>query len=146
MKKIIIIVLSLAIVLGFLWWKFGPNIFQQKGPSGPVQLTYWSLWEDENLIKPVILEFEKQHPNIKVSYVRQSSVNYKSRVQTQVREATGPDVFRIHNTWMPMFEQDLTSAPADVFTLDEFRQTFYPVAEISLVKNNQIFAAPMEID
>lgn len=146
MKRVIIIVLSLAIILGFLFWRFGPNIFKQQGPSGPIQLTYWSLWEDENLIKPVILEFEKQNPNIKVNYVRQSSVNYKSRVQTQTREATGPDVFRIHNTWLPMFEQDLTPAPSEVFTLDEYRQTFYPVAEASLVKNNNIYAAPMEID
>ncbi len=146
MKKIIIIALSLAIILGFLFWKFGPNIFQKSGPKGPAELTYWGLWEEENLVKPLILQFESQNPNIKVNYVRQSSVNYKSRVQTQVREATGPDVFRIHNSWIPMFEADLYPAPADVFTMDEFGNTFYPVAKDSLVKNNQILAAPMEID
>jgi len=146
MKKIIIIALSLAIVLGFLFWKFGPNIFQKSGPAGPVELTYWGLWEEENLIKPLILQFESQNPNIKVNYVRQSSINYKSRVQTQVREGTGPDVFRIHNSWIPMFEADLYPAPSDIFTLDEFGKTFYPVAKDSLVKNSQILAAPMEID
>ncbi len=146
MKKIIIIALSLAIVLGFLFWKFGPNIFQKSGAAGPVELTYWGLWEEENLIKPLILQFESQNPNIKVNYVRQSSINYKSRVQTQVREGTGPDVFRIHNSWIPMFEADLYPAPSDIFTLDEFGKTFYPVAKDSLVKNSQILAAPMEID
>ena len=146
MKKIIIIALSLAIIVGFLWWKFGPNLFQKSGPKGPVELTYWGLWEEEDLLRPLILQFESQNPNIKVNYVRQSSVNYKSRVQTQVREGTGPDVFRIHNSWMPMFEADLYPAPSDILTPDEFGKTFYPVAKDSLVKNSQILAVPMEID
>ena len=146
MKKIIIIALSLAIIVGFLWWKFGPNLFQKSGPKGPVELTYWGLWEEEDLLRPLILQFESQNPNIKVNYVRQSSVNYKSRVQTQVREGTGPDVFRIHNSWMPMFEADLYPAPSDILTTDEFGKTFYPVAKDSLVKNSQILAVPMEID
>ncbi|MBI3109631.1 extracellular solute-binding protein [Candidatus Daviesbacteria bacterium] len=146
MKKIIIIALSLSIILGFLFWKFGPNLFQRGGPSGPVELTYWGLWEEEDLLRPAILQFENQNPNIKINYVRQSSVNYKSRVQTQVREGTGPDVFRIHNSWLPMFEADLFPAPADVFTFDDYKNTFYPVAVSSLVKNGQILAAPMEID
>lgn len=145
MKKIIIIALSLAIIVGFLFWKFGPNLLP-KGPAGPVELTYWGLWEEDGLMRPLILQFENQNPNVKVNYVRQSSVNYKSRVQTQVREGTGPDVFRIHNSWIPMFAADLYPAPADIFTLDEYKNTFYPVATDSLVKANQILAAPMEID
>lgn len=146
MKKVIIIVLSLAIIVGFLFWKFGPNFFQGGGPKGLVELTYWGLWEEDGLVRPLILQFESQNPNIKVTYVRQSSINYKSRVQTQVREGTGPDVFRIHNTWIPMFAVDLYPAPLEIFTLDEYKNTFYPVAADSLVKANQILAAPMEID
>ncbi|MBI2020407.1 sugar ABC transporter substrate-binding protein [Candidatus Daviesbacteria bacterium] len=149
MKKIIIIVLSLSIILGFLVWKFGPNItglFSQKEPQGPVTLTYWGLWEEENLVKGAIAEFEKQHPNIKVTYQRQSSVNYRTRVQTQIREGVGPDVFRMHNSWLPMFEQDLYPAPADVLTIADYKNLFYPVANTSFVKGGQIYAAPMEID
>lgn len=149
MKKIIIIVLSLSIVLGFLFWKFGPNItglFSPKTEKGPVSLTFWGLWEDEALIRPVVEEYKKQNPSLSVSYVRQSSVNYRTRVQTQVREAVGPDIFMIHNSWLPMFEIDIQAAPPEVFTLSEYKNTFYPVAEQSFVKDNQIFAAPSEID
>lgn len=149
MKRIAIIVLSLSIILGFLVWKFGPNItglFSPKEPAGPVELTYWGLWEEENLIKGVIAEFEKQYPNIKVNYQRHSSINYRTRVQTQVREGVGPDVFRIHNSWLPMFEQDLFLAPADVLTVSDYKNLFYPIASASFVKGNQIYAAPLEID
>lgn len=145
MKKIIIIVLVLAIVLGFLFWKFGPNL-TKKGPTGPVELTYWGLWEEDNLIKPVIAEFEKQNPNIRVNYVRQSSINYRTRVKTQIEGGVGPDVFRIHNSWLPMFLTSLYPAPLETFTIDEYKSIFYPVAFDSFVKDNQIYGAPMEID
>ena len=149
MKKVIIIVLSLSIILGFLFWRFGPNVselFQKAQPKGPVEITYWGLWEEDNLIRPVILEYQKQNPGVSIKYERKSSINYRTRVQTQIREGVGPDIFRMHNSWLLMFEADLAPAPADIFTISDYRNMFYPVAEQSFVKNNQIYAAPLEID
>lgn len=145
MKKIIIIVLSLAIILGFLFWRFAPNLTFQK-QQGPVIITYWGFWEEENLIKSVLAAFEAQNPMISVNYVRQSSINYRTRVQTQIREGVGPDVFRIHNSWLPMFENDLAPAPKDIFTISEYKSLFYPVASLSFVKGDNVYAAPIEID
>lgn len=114
--------------------------------AGPVTLTYWGLWEEDSLMKTVIAAFEKQNPNIKVNYVRSSSQNYRTRTQTQIKAGQGPDILRIHNTWLSMFDGYLSAAPAEVFTVDEYKKTFYPIAADSFIKNNQIFAAPMEID
>lgn len=148
MKRIIIIALSLSIILGFLFWKFGPSVslFNKPKEQGPITLTYWGLWEDDNLIKPLIAEYQKQHPNVTVNYEKKSSLNYRTRVQAQVREGVGPDVFRIHNSWLPMFQADLAAAPAEVFTMADFKNLFYPVAYESFVKGNFIYAAPMEVD
>jgi len=147
-KKVIIIVLSLSIILGFLFWKFGPQIslFNKPKPQGPVTLTYWGLWEEDSLIRSVILEYTKQHPEVLINYERKSSVNYRTRVQTQIREGVGPDIFRMHNSWLSMFESDLIFAPAEVFSINDYKSMFYPVASDSFVKNNQIYAAPIEID
>lgn len=149
MKGIIIIVLSLAIIFGFLFWKFGPNIsllFNKSKPQGPVVLTYWGLWEDDNLVKPLLAEYTKLNPNVTINYVRQSSVNYRTRVQTQIREGVGPDVFMIHNSWLSMFTGDLQPAPETVLSLSDFRNMFYPVSEQSFVSGSTIYAAPAEID
>ncbi|MDD5147359.1 MAG: sugar ABC transporter substrate-binding protein [Candidatus Daviesbacteria bacterium] len=148
MKKIIIIVLSLSIVLGFLFWKFGPSItlFNKPKTQGPITLTFWGLWEDENLIKPLIAEYQKQHPNVSVKYERESSINYRTRVQTQIREGIGPDVFMIHNSWLPMFQTDLASVPSELFTPVDYKNMFYPVVSDSFVSGNQIYGAPMGID
>ncbi len=142
MWKIVIIVLSLAVVLGFIVWKFGPKV-SPNIQSGPVTLTFWGLWEDETLIKPLIEEYKKLSPTVTVNYLRQSSVNYRTRVQTQVRNGVGPDVFMIHNTWLPMFAGDLAPSP---MSLSDYQLTFYPVVVDSFVKDNKILAAPMEVD
>lgn len=140
--------MSFAIIFGFLFWRFGPSISSMfsKKQTGPVILTYWGLWEEDNLIKSLISEFEKQNPNIKINYVRQSSLNYRTRVQTQIREGVGPDVFWIHNSWLPMFAGDLAPSPKDIFSISDYRTLFYPVAISSFVKGDSIFAAPVEID
>lgn len=145
MKKIIIIALVLAIVAGFLFWKFGPS-FKSQGPSGPVELTYWGLWEEDNLIKPLIAEYQKQNPKVKINYVRQSSINYRTRVQAQITEGIGPDIFRIHNSWLPMFTGYLYPAPDGIFSTLDYNQIFYPVAQESFIKDKQIFSAPIEVD
>lgn len=150
MKKIVFLVLALSFVVGFLYWKFGPSLanlhlpgFNQKEE---VSLTFWGLWEEKELMDPVILEYQKQNPQITINYERKSSVNYRTRAQTQIREGQGPDILMIHNTWLPMFKNTLAPAPADVFTQAEYKATFYPVAEQSFIDNGKIYAAPMQID
>ena len=152
MKKIIILVIALSIIGGFLYWKFGPTLpklpFNIPGLNqrGPVTLIFWGLWEDENLIKPVIDEYRKQNPQVTINYERKSSVNYRTRSQTQIREGQGPDIFMIHNSWLPMFKSILAPAPKDEFTQEEYKSTFYPVVSESFIDNGQIYAAPMQID
>ncbi len=148
MKKIVIIVLVVSIILGVLFWLFSSKIslFNKSSNQGPVTLTYWGLWEDDALIRPLIAKYKQENPSVTVNYVRQSSINYRTRVQTQIRNGQGPDVFRIHNSWLPMFASDVAPAPADIFTLPDYQKSFYPVAEQSFVKNGQILGAPIEID
>lgn len=150
MKRIIIIILSLAIVFGFLFWKFGPSIplFNKQEEQGPINLTYWGLWEEDVLMKPIIEKYQQQNPNVKITYERKSSINYRTRVQSQITEGVGPDIFRIHSSWLLMFLKGnfLSPSPADVFALPEYKSLFYPVASDAFVSNNQIYASPMEID
>ncbi len=147
MKKIIIIVLALAVVLGFVFWKFGPSLFSgTKKVAGPVKLTYWGLWEDENLIKGVIAEYQKVHPDVQITYSKQSSVNYRTRLQTQINEGGGPDIYRIHNSWLPELTGYLNPAPIKIFSVSDYESMFYPVAKESFVSGQYVFAAPMEID
>lgn len=146
MKKTIVLVLMLSALLGILFWRFSAEILgNKKVEDQNIKLTYWGF-EDEQNTKPFIEDYYKTHPNIEITYVKQSLLNYRTRVQTQIRASQGPDVFRLHQSWVPMFVSDLQPAPSEIENLGEFNQTFYPPTKESLILNNQIYALPAEIN
>lgn len=146
-KKLIIIGVIVAVIIGLAIFVLSKTVFKKTVvEQGPITLAFWGLWEDDSLIKPAIAEYQKLNPNVTINYVKQSSTNYRTRVQTQIREGVGPDILLVHNSWMPMFESDLAPAPADIMPLSEYQANFYPVNVESFVRNNQVLAAPMEID
>ncbi len=147
MKKAAIAIVIVAIILGVLYWEFGPSFNKPKPVvQEQVTLNYWGLWEGQDDIRPAINAFQQLHPNIKVNYTRNSSINYRSRVQTQLRNGQGPDVFRLHASWVPMFVNDLYPAPSTILTQQDFDNTFYPIAKTLLTGGGKIYAVPMEID
>jgi multiple sugar transport system substrate-binding protein len=115
-------------------------------PQQAVTLTYWGLWENEQILTPVIAEFKKTHPNVEISYSKQSPKEYRERLQSAIERGEGPDIFRYHNTWVPMLKNDLSPAGATGYTLGDFQQTFYPVASKDLVINDKIYGVPLMFD
>lgn len=152
MRKVIIIVLALAIVLGFLFWRFGPSALDltktKEDKNKPVTLNFWGLWEDENLLKPAFDAYKKTNPKITINYKFQNSTHFRNRVQTQLSANEGPDIFIIHNSWLPMFLKGdfLSDMPSKVMTLDEYSQAFYPIIKDSFTQNGKIYAIPRGID
>ena len=147
MGKIIAIVLAISVFLGFAFWKFSPA-FEGKSQTGPITLTLWGLWDDDSFVKSAIDSYEKAHPNITVNYTHQPSINYRTRVQTQISSGQGPDIFEIHNSWLPMFLQTsyISPMPDTVETFDDYTKAFYPIVTDSFTKNKRIFAIPFSID
>jgi multiple sugar transport system substrate-binding protein len=109
-------------------------------------LTYWGLWESEASMKPLFDEYVTAHPGIKIEYKMQSGQEYRERLQSALSQGKGPDIFRVHNTWVPMFRNSLTPIPADVYSAAEFEQTFYPTARYDLRAGGSYLAIPLEYD
>lgn len=136
---IIIILLAGAVVGGRL-------LFGIMQGSKQVTLSYWGLWESEAIMKPLIASFESTHPNIKVLYAKQNQKQYRERLWAAIDRGEGPDVFRFHNTWVPMLAKELLPVPETVMTVSEFQSTFYPVAANDLIGGATIYGIPLEID
>lgn len=111
-----------------------------------VELTYWGLFEDATVMQTLIDEFEKQNPNVSIRFVKQSHVDYRERLQSEIATGNGPDIFRFHASWTPMLKTDLASLPASVMNLSTYNQTFYPVAGTLLQNNGQIVGIPLMYD
>lgn len=113
---------------------------------GKVTLQWWGLWEDPAVMQTLITEFEKTYPNVTVQYIKQDPQQYSQRLLTRIANGNGPDIFRFHNSWVPMFQSVLSPLSSDAISKQEFAQSFYPVAQQDLVKNGAIYGIPLEID
>ena len=112
-----------------------------------VSITWWGLWEDESLIAPVILDYEAANPNIKITYVKQSKQDYRDRLVSAIAQRGGPDIFRFHNSWVPMLAGSLSPAPKDIVEPSVFAETFYPVMATDLLSSlGGALGMPLEYD
>ena len=145
MKKVALIVILAAIISGIgFWWYI--SIYTKSQTPKEVTLTVWGLWDEEAIINPVLEAYQKSYPNVKISYVKQSTLNYYPRLITQLRSGFGPDIFTIHNSWLPMMISDLVAAPSSVVSFNDFSKAFYPMAKESLTAQNKVYGLPMEVD
>ena len=132
--------LLLLVVLGFV---LVPKFFKK---TEAVNLTYWGLWEPESVVKPLIDEYQVANPNVKISYIYQSPREYRERLQNALAQGRGPDIFRIHNSWVPMFKSDLDPVPPEAYSASEFESVFYPTAKSDLRLAGGYVAVPLEFD
>lgn len=134
-------IVILVAILGFI----GYNFFTKSNP-GTTTLTWWGLWEDSSIIAPLISTYEASHPNVKINYIKQSQKDYRERLTSAIAKNTGPDIFAFHNTWIPMFKNDLDTLPASVMNPADFAKTFYPIISSDLTSGSGIVGIPLGYD
>lgn len=131
----------LVVVLVFVAIK----LLGRKGISSS-EITWWGLWEDAAVIQPIITEYEQKNPKVKIKYIKQSPQDYRERLTNALAKGVGPDIFRFHNSWVPMLKSDLSPVPAGVMNASDFAKAYYPVATSDLTYATGILGIPLEYD
>ncbi len=122
------------------------------GTSNDQSLVYWGLWEPTSVMQPIIDEFEAANPGVTIQYSPSSFSTYESRIYARLQQTSNtgepaPDVFRIHNTWLPKFQKYLSPLPSSIMSSSKYAELFYPTAvEDFTGKDGNIYAIPWEID
>ncbi len=142
-KKILLLIGGGVLVLLVVIALVVSTVFKN---SGPVTLTYWGLWEPESVYQEVIADYKKTHPNVTIKYQKMSQTGYRERLTSALSGGNGPDIVRIHNSWMPMMKNYLAPFPSNTYPINDFQKTFYPVASTDLTDGKQVWAVPLEID
>lgn len=151
-KPLLIIVLILFLLggIGGAFYKFvlpklpiGGTATDQKKE---VTLTYWGLWEEDNVLASIFTDYKRDHPNVNVVYEKQSPRDYRERLQSAFARGEGPDLFRFHNTWVPMLKNELTPIPPTVLDNGSFEAIYYPVARADLKVGTSYMGIPLEYD
>jgi len=124
-------------------------------PQREVTLTYWGLWEDPDIINPLLTDFisaytqEHSDVSLTINYEKRTFgtlEQHKDTLLTRLRRGTGPDVFRLHNSWIKGFVDELAPLPTNLMSENDYTSAFYPVALTSAKAGEQIYAIPLEYD
>jgi multiple sugar transport system substrate-binding protein len=111
-----------------------------------IKLSYWGLWEPEQAMRSVIADYQRLHPNITIEYKKMSPQRYRETVTARLAEGNGPDIFRFHNTWLPMMKNELAQVPSGVMDTQTIERVFYPIVKRDLKIGSQYYGLPLEID
>ena len=141
---IILVIIIVTSVIGYFVFRFFAG--RSGETSGPVTLNYWGLWEDESIMQPVINDYKESNPNVTINYTFQTPTQYRERLEAAIGRGGEVDIFRYHNTWVPMLKNNLSPLPESVFPKKDYDQTFYPVAQSDLNVNGNYVGIPLMID
>lgn len=146
LKKILLVSLFLMLILGVVVMVL--PFVKKNVPliGGPTEIVWWGLWEPISVVQPLIDEYEQSHPNVKIKYVEQSKEDYRERLTSALAGGSGPDIFRMHNTWVPMFRTSLDPVPNSIIAPSDYLEVFYPESASSLSNGTEAVAIPLEFD
>lgn len=149
-KKIVSFAVGIIVVLLLIAGIFLlviPRLGQNSNEN--VTLTYWGLWEEEDVFSQVISDFERTHPKVKIQYEKQDIKNleqYLERLKTRIRSGTGPDIYRFHNSWTPQLQTFLLALPNSVTEPTGLKENYFPVIRTDLSSDGAIYGVPLSID
>lgn len=137
---IIILLLTFLVII--------PKINSSK--TKQITINYWGLWEDPSAIEGVIADYESKNPGVKINYVRNQITNYRSRLQTRLESSDSvgdaPDIFRIHESWLPMFKGDLAKVPATTATTIGLDSDYFDTYKNDVKSGSSWMAIPLMYD
>lgn len=144
--KIILIIFGILALAAVIFAGFNFVIDNKGSGGGEITLTWWGNWEDSSVIEPIIASYQEDNPNITINYVRQSKEEYRERLTNSLAQRKGPDIFRIHNTWVPMFGNSLSVLPPEIMSSEEYESTFYRAILESVSARDGIVGIPLQFD
>ena len=121
-------------------------------PSEPITLEYWRLWDDEDVLDDFIAEYEKKHKNVNIEVKKyalsgdKTVYDYQAEIIKLIADGSGPDMFMIHNTWLPYQINQISPMPESILSTKEYRDIYPEVVEDDFIDNNRIYAVPYYMD
>jgi len=146
--KIPVIILVLVLFFALLISWFGRKGVSKPSlsVSGTVEIEWWGVQHQNYIYKDLIDEYERNHPNVKINYSQKDLKGYRERLTNSFLQAKGPDIFEVHNSWVPMFANNLARIPEEVIGKEDFKKSFYPIIVSDLSWNNEFVGIPLEYD
>lgn len=125
---------------------------EKSGNYKGIELSYYRVFDDEDVMDPIISQYQTDHPGLKINYRKFYDFNeYQRVILNEMAEGGGPDIFSMQNTWFMSNYKKIAPMPESSGKPVDFAKTFVDVAYNDLVRTDQdgveqIYALPMTVD
>ncbi len=137
-------ILILAVVL--ITAAFGCKEEPKQEDIQPIELNFWGVFDDSQIFEPIIKAYKQIKPNVTITYRKLTFEEYEDAVIEGLASGKGPDIWSIHNTWLPKHQNKLATMPNEVMTPLMYSDTFVEVATDDFVVDDQIYGLPLSVD
>ena len=120
---------------------------KKSGPSYQVSLEVWGLFDDSDVMTKAINEYKDKNPRVReINYKKLLVNSYENDLVEALAAGKGPDVFLIHNTWLPKHQNKLAPAPQDIINLKRVHDEFVDVVSQDFIADEEVYALPRSVD
>jgi len=112
-----------------------------------VDLEVWGVMDDSDAYQEIFKTYHELNPNVgEINYKKQRIETYQQDLIDALASGKGPDIFLVHNTWIPTFSNKIMAAPKTILTEQKFRQDFVDVAANDFVSDGNVLAVPLSVN
>lgn len=147
-KKSLILFLAAILVLLVL----SGCLRKKAEDAGPVSLTFYGL-DDSDVFDSLISKYRESHPNVRITYKKfNDSAEFEHLLVNEIAEGEGPDIFYIHNTWLPRHIKKIIPLQEEVLTPENYSEYYVNVTAEDFIQPDpkdgirKIYALPLYVD
>lgn len=86
----------------------------QGDPPQSVTLNYWTVFNDQEDLKPLIAAYNAVYPQVKINVRRLTPEEYEDKLIESWAEGIGPDIFSVQNSHVGKFQDFIEPMPASL--------------------------------
>lgn len=145
-KRTLALTILLLVLASFL-----SGCFRSKAITGAADLTFYGL-DNSDVMDPIIAKYREINPDVKIKYKKfNDPVEYENLIVNEIAEGEGPDIFYVHNTWLPRHTKKLVSLDSQTLTPQNLTDSFVNVVVDDFVQPDpqavkKIYALPLYVD
>lgn len=142
-RLILILGVVLAIVIGVLIFVFG---VKRTEPGFAGTLNFWGVFDSPAAIVEIANAYKQKYPKIEIVYRELNPATYEKDLIDALASGNAPDLFMIHNTWLPKHFNKLAPFSANQISISDLRRLFPTVVEQDFAPSGAVYALPLYID
>src|SRR3989344_8781007 len=145
-KKYYIIGGAILVLLVILGLVFSSGSKGPKQSGEQINLIWWKTFEDNESVADLISQFQSFNKNVTVTFVKKNAEDYEAELVDAIASGRTPDIFSIHNDWLPKHVDKLAPAPENLMSTRAYKETFVDAAAVDFITDNKIYAIPLSVD